>query len=131
MVNSGIGIIFLDPLSEFLGGLLPVMDLTGLVVDIGSHHRGFPVTAMTPSPTPSESGLISGTRMRNREVRSTRVSRALFPLLPMARSPSQCPNRSAFDVGGAFAEVAGLAESRRGDGLGPDRRAGRCVTGSA
>jgi hypothetical protein len=33
------GSIFLDEFSEYLGGLLPVMDLTGSVVDIGSHHR--------------------------------------------------------------------------------------------
>src|SRR3954470_14819201 len=37
--DSGSGSICLDEFGEYLGGLLPVMDLTGSVVDLGSHHR--------------------------------------------------------------------------------------------
>src|SRR4029453_2670416 len=47
--------------------------------------------AITGLPTVSESRPVKGTRMRNREVRSTRVATAVLPSLPMTRSPSQCP----------------------------------------
>ena len=50
-----------------------------------------PVAAMTALPTVSESRPVKGTRMRNREVRSTSVATAVLPSLPMTRSPSQCP----------------------------------------
>ncbi|MEN3357974.1 MAG: hypothetical protein V7637_1956 [Mycobacteriales bacterium] len=50
-----------------------------------------PVAAMTACPTVRESLPVSGTRMRNRDVRSTRVATALAPFLPITKSPSQCP----------------------------------------
>ena len=37
--DSGSGSICLDEFGEYLGGLLPIMDLTGSVVDISSHPR--------------------------------------------------------------------------------------------
>ncbi len=49
------------------------------------------VAAMTASPTLSESRPVKGTRMRNREIRSTSVATAVLPSLPMIKSPSQCP----------------------------------------
>jgi hypothetical protein len=51
-----------------------------------------PVAAMTASPTLSESRPVSGTRIRNRDVRSTRVATALLPPLPMTSrvAPTHC-----------------------------------------
>src|SRR6187200_2174035 len=51
-----------------------------------------PVAAMTASPTVSESRPVNGTRMRNREVRSTNVATAVLPSLPITSrvAPAHC-----------------------------------------
>ena len=51
-----------------------------------------PVAAMTASPTVSESRPVNGTRMRNREVRSTSVATAVLPSLPITSrvAPAHC-----------------------------------------
>ena len=49
------------------------------------------VAAMIASPTVRESRPVSGTRIRNLELRSTSVATALAPFFPMTRSPPQCP----------------------------------------
>ena len=51
-----------------------------------------PVAAMIASPTVSESRPVNGTRMRNRDVRSTSVATAVLPSLPMTSrvAPAHC-----------------------------------------
>ena len=41
------------------------------------------VAAMTASPTVSESRPVNGTKMRNRDIRSTNVATAVLPSFPM------------------------------------------------
>ena len=71
------------------------------------------VAAMIASPTVRESRPVSGTRIRNRDVRSTSVATAEAPFLPTTRSPSPVPrHRPPGALGGAFGQVAGFLDPR-------------------
>src|SRR4051812_14955246 len=62
----------LDEFGEYLGGLLPVVDLTGSVVDVGGHHRQIGGSAVIGTPFGKNS----------------RTMRFRFSLLP--RSQGEC-----------------------------------------